>query len=493
MAAREYQDVGQLLRALQSAGIKRLSTHSASCDAETAFLAYPGYAKDTRPYIADALAHGARFAVAEATGIEPFGVDERCLVMHDLKATASELAGELLGHPSRDAVRVHAITGTNGKTSTALWTARLFELLDRPCGIVGTLGVGRPGSLKSTGLTTPDPVVLQNALASFLSEGTRHVAMEASSHGIAEGRMNAVHVRTAVFTNLSQDHLDYHGSMEAYAAVKARLFSWAGLERAVINASDAFGQQLLKSIAVPTISYAIGQDADLAASEPVWTASGMRTRFRFAGWESGHVDLPLIGRYNLENICAVLGVLLSEGFELRELVSLLPKIGSVPGRMQLLGGKDAPLAVVDYAHTPDALAKALQALAPLAEFRQGQICVVFGCGGDRDPTKRAPMGDAAAAGANRIIVTSDNPRSESPQSIMDAIASAAGFQRKRPTLIEDRAEAIDLAVRTASKQDVILIAGKGHENYQLIGGETRHFDDAEQAQSAIERHWSARV
>lgn len=461
-----------------------------------AFVAWPGAATDGRRFVRDALAAGAVAALVEREGAEAFGFDDpRVLAMPDLKAQAGAVAAAFVGHPS-DSLDMVAFTGTNGKTSSAWWMAQLLSACQRPAAVVGTLGIGQPGrDLQATGLTTPDPVTLQTALRRFVDTGVRACAVEASSIGLVEGRLNGTRIGVAVFTNFTQDHLDFHGSMDAYWAAKRRLFDWPGLQAAVINTDDPQGPALAEAMrarALDVWTVAIDAPARLSAHALTATPAGMafaieeRDAFdRVVAREA--LSLPLVGRYNVHNLLGVIAAARALDVPLSQALAACGSLGPVPGRLQAVpGGEDQPLVLVDYAHTPDAVAQALAAVAPLAARRGGAVWVVLGCGGDRDPVKRPRMAAAAEAGAARVVLTSDNPRREDPAAILDQMR--VGLQRPQAAaLIIDRAEAIAHAVAQAAPADVVLIAGKGHEDYQDIGGTKRPFSDAQQAAAALAR------
>jgi UDP-N-acetylmuramyl-tripeptide synthetase len=500
MAARSMPSVEEAVNALFAQGVRSLTTDSRRSCPGTAFLAYPGYVRDGREYVAEALARGASACVVDALGAENFAFDERTIALNDLKQSASALTGQLLerfGAAPSAQLAVTAITGTNGKTSTALWLAQALDALGMPAGVIGTLGVGRPGQLVPTGLTTPDPVVLQNTLVDFVQAGCGYCAMEASSHGIAEGRLNAVRVHTAVFTNLTQDHLDFHGSMQAYGQVKRELFFWPALKAAVVNVESDFGRELAylcDKRRLNVVRFCVERAGAnlLGATQLEVTQTGMRFVISWQG-KAVPVEVALVGRYNVENLLAVVGSLLTLGVKFDAACTAISRLSSVPGRMQMIGtvplGHARPLAVVDYAHTPDALQKALLALRPVANQRGGKLRVVFGCGGDRDASKRPLMGAAAAQFADHVTVTSDNPRTENPEHIIAQINE--GIKSLVLSVsITDRAIAIVASIREAKANDVVLIAGKGHEDYQIIGTEKLKFDDVEHARAALAAHWS---
>ena len=443
------------------------------------FLAYPGDLADGRSYIADAIARGAAAVLWQAGG--DFAWNPAWTVANlqtaGLRSLAGPLAHAVCGAPS-ERLSLIAVTGTNGKTTV---TQFLAQALAPRCAVIGTLGAGFPGSLVETGFTTPEATTLMRLLASFADEGATACALEASSIGIEEGRLNGARVDVAVFTNFTRDHLDYHGSMEAYAAAKQRLFAWPGLRSAVINLDDEAGPRMVaRTSARRVIAYGIGQ-GDVRAEALAATASGQRFELVLPDGRT-EVVTPLLGRYNVSNLLAVAAVLHDAGFVPAEVAHRLGTLVAPPGRMERVGGIGEPLVVIDYAHTPDALENVLVTLRGVAEARNGQLWALFGCGGDRDPGKRPEMGAVAARLADRVVVTSDNPRGEDPARIIAAIlAGATGA-----TAEVDRALAITRAVAEADARDVIVLAGKGHEAYQEAGGVRTPFSDIEQARRALE-------
>lgn len=470
------------------------------------FVAWPGAATDGRRFVGAALDAGATAALVEREGVEAYAFDdERVVAVPGLKVSAGAIASAFHGAPSAELDMV-AITGTNGKTSTAWWVAQLLSFCEKPCAVVGTLGMGRPpapGStaspLVATGLTTPDPVMLQSQLRRFVDEGLKACAIEASSIGLVEGRLNATQLRVAVFTNFTQDHLDFHGSMEAYWSAKAALFDWPGLASAVVNLDDARGADLAATLVgrgldVWTVAIESGDDATparLFARDLAFTDSGMALQVgerdaQGRGLGMHALSLPLVGRYNVSNLLCVLASARALGVPLADAVRACAALTPVPGRMEqaAVATPGQPLVLVDYAHTPDALEKALQALQPLARQRGGALWVVVGCGGDRDAGKRPLMAAAAEREAQRPVLTSDNPRSEDPLAILRQMV--AGLTSPDAALVEpDRAQAIALAVARADARDVVLIAGKGHEDYQDIQGVKKPFSDLLQARAAL--------
>ncbi|MBC7957788.1 MAG: UDP-N-acetylmuramoyl-L-alanyl-D-glutamate--2,6-diaminopimelate ligase [Cytophagales bacterium] len=486
-------DVGSAVAWLRSRAVHNLSTDSRRLQAGDAFIAWPGYANDGRQFVPAALAAGAAACLVEAKGAETFAFDAtRVATMNGLKAATGPLASTYLNHPSHS-LDVMAVTGTNGKTSVAWWMAQALSLLGQRCGVVGTLGVGEPpssaapsASVLSTGLTTPDPVTLQTALRRFVDSGFSACAIEASSIGIVEQRMAGTRIAVALFTNLTRDHIDYHGDMEAYWQSKAQLFAWPGLRAAVLNVDDERGAALAPSlVGLDVWTYSTKKSARLMASNVLYRDGGLA----FTLNESGHaveVRSGLIGDYNVSNLLAVIGGLRALGVPLADAARVCARLTAVPGRMQSVDSGSGPAVVVDYAHTPDALEKALQALRPFAKERGGKLWGVFGCGGNRDATKRPLMGAIAERQADQVVVTSDNPRNEVPAEILKQIA--AGMARPdRATVIEDRRVAIAHAVTQAQPHDVILIAGKGHEPDQEIAGVKHPFSDVQEAQTALAR------
>jgi UDP-N-acetylmuramoyl-L-alanyl-D-glutamate--2,6-diaminopimelate ligase len=472
--------------ASDGAMIERLSSDSRRCAPGVAFFAYPGEAADGRAHIPEALRRGASAVVweAEAFAWQPHWRVPNTAV-RDLKQQAGALAHAFYGRPS-EALWMCGVTGTNGKTSCSQWIAAVLGMLGVKSGVIGTLGSGFPGALSGLANTTPDALEVHRILKEFRGAGARAAAMEVSSHGLTQGRVNGVHFECALFTNLSHDHLDYHGSMEAYAEAKRRLFDWPGLATAVLNLDDVVGVQLAQRLTargVRTIGYSLSPLAVAPGSVTEYIAATTISPERIeiaSSWGNGATAFHHLGRFNVSNALGVLGCLLAYGARFEE---ALPRLGSLPpvaGRMEKMG--DAPLVVVDYAHTPDALEKVLQALRPAADARGGKLAVVFGAGGDRDPAKRPRMGEIAARLADRIIVTSDNPRSEDPLAIISQIEHGIDGERE---VQPDRQRAIHGAVLEAAEQDVVLVAGKGHENYQEIRGKRLPFSDTALVRAAL--------
>lgn len=380
---------------------------------------------------------------------------------------------------------VVGVTGTSGKTSVVQLLAQAFTHLGKRAATIGTLGAGLHGALCEGERTTPDVIRVHGLLAEFRGAGATHVAMEVSSHALDQHRVDGVHFDVAVFTNLTRDHLDYHHTMQAYGAAKARLFAWPGLRAAVINVDDAFGRELVAQVGSGVRVLRCGlraDDAELRAREVRTHADG--TDFELVTpWGSGVVHTRLLGRFNVANLLAVAGVLGALAVPFARLCDALAALEPVNGRMNRLGGGALPLVVVDYSHKPDALE---QALATLRAHCEGRLICVFGCGGERDRGKRPVMGAIAERLADVVFVTDDNPRGEDGDAIVAQIL--AGMQApERATVQRDRARAIDLAVTRARPGDVVLVAGKGHETYQESGGVKRPFDDLAVARATLER------
>jgi UDP-N-acetylmuramyl-tripeptide synthetase len=480
---------------LQQHGVRALSADSRSVRPGDAFIAWPGHAQDARQYVRQALAAGASACLVEAEGAEAFdfGASPFVAAVSGLKAATGPIASAFMGEPSR-ALRMVAATGTNGKTSTAWWTAQALSALGRRCGVIGTLGAGEPPSaarpdavVASTGLTTPDPITLQAALRGFADAGFEACAIEASSIGIVEHRLGGTRIEVALFTNFTQDHLDFHGTMDAYWQAKAALFAWPELRAAVLNLDDSHGAALAYSLrGRPLVvwTYSARRDARLRAANVRYEGGGLCFDVRETGIDVP-VRTPLIGDYNVSNVLAVIGGLRALGVSLADAARACSALTPVPGRMQRVAhGGTGPEVVVDYAHTPDALEKALLALQPLATQRGGALWCVFGCGGNRDAAKRPLMGALAQRHAARVVVTSDNPRHEAPKAIIEQIV--AGMQvRDNVAVFEDRRVAVAHAVGHADVRDVILVAGKGHEEYQEVAGVKLPFSDVVQALAAL--------
>ena len=453
------------------------------------FFAWPGAKGDGRKHVADAVANGAVAVLWErGDDLAPVECGVPVIEVQNLRARAGWIAHELYDKPSED-LWVVGITGTNGKTTTSRWVAQALGALDVPCGVIGTLGKGFPDQLETLGNTTPDAVLLHRTLKELAERGAAGVAVEVSSISLDHERVAGVDFDVAVFTNLSRDHLEYHRTMEAYSEAKERLFDWPRLDCAVINIDDAFGAALAARLtARGQRLIACSQRADTYGDAPVLRAKPLGvvpSGIRFTVCENAdeaEVALAAVGEFNVANALAVIGVLRARGVKLEEAAYAVSKVSPPPGRMQLVGGVGEPLVIIDYAHTPDALTKVLEAARGAARERGGRLVCVFGCGGERDPGKRPLMGEVAGRLADRTIVTNDNPRSEAPQDIADMVLAEAGAAAECEL---DRAAAIHQAVTDSGLDDVIVIAGKGHELYQEINGTHLPFSDAEQAARAL--------
>lgn len=553
------QRAAHLLANLREQGVIAHSVHSDSRQLTPGalFLAYPGERDDGRRHLSEAVRAGAAAVLWEAhsfdwsqtpaavQGLPNIGVKDLRQLAGPVAAGLYEQRATQAGIEVDRAPDVIAVTGTNGKTSCAVWIAQALALAGRRCGLVGTLGIGHVpalaagaegdavpqiSALQPNPNTTPEAVLWQRSLHDFRSQGINSVAVEASSIGLDQGRLNGTRIAVALFTNLSRDHLDYHADMQQYAQAKRRLFGMPGLQAAVLNLNDAMGCALAAELAgeaasaLRIIGYQLhdelaarsghagkAQDAvgtacwmQLHASDLRHTASGMALQLQCIDATGQRRMLPvqsrMIGRHNVENLLGVLGVLLAQGIDLQQAVRCVELLPPVPGRMQPVSATPVtaataaatasasqPMVIVDYAHTPDALQQALQALRAMAKARGGKLQVLFGCGGDRDQGKRALMGGVAAQLADAIMLTSDNPRSEAPQVILDDILH--GVPPGYPALqIEvDRALAIQQLIAQAGVRDVLLLAGKGHETTQDMAGVRTPFSDLEQAQRALQQ------
>ena len=438
------------------------------------FLALPGMVVDGRDFIGDAVASGAVAIVYEtADGFVLRGTPVPAFGVTDLRRQIGIIADRFYGTPSQRIVVV-GVTGTNGKTTCTQLLAQALDQPPRRCAVIGTLGYGFPGALNASIHTTPDAVTVHRLMADFIDQGAAQVAMEVSSHALEQGRVNGVSFDVAVFTNLTRDHLDYHGDMETYGQAKAGLFAVPGLKQAVINHDDAFGRRLLSGIGAPVrvLSYGL-EGGDVRAHEVHPLPDGLLLRVTTP---DGDMELrsPLVGRFNAYNLLAVLTTLLVLGVKPEDAAARLACAQAPSGRVERFGGaKGLPLVVVDYAHTPDALEKILLALR---EHTRGKLWCVFGCGGDRDRGKRPAMGEIAERLADRVVLTDDNPRHEPGDAI---ITDILGGMRASPEIIRDRRAAIAAAIRGCGEGDIVLIAGKGHEDYQQVGDERLPYSDRE--------------
>jgi len=485
-------DVPALLARL-GAFPRRITSDSRRVEPGVAFAAYPGLHADGRRFVPDAIARGACAVLYEARGFEwdPAWPAPNAGV-EDLQHRLGNVADFIYGSPSQR-MWMTGVTGTNGKTSCAQWIAQALDACGRRAAVLGTLGNGLVGALAPATHTTPDAAVLHELLAQFNAAGAQAVAMEVSSHGLDQGRVGGVKFDVALFTNLTRDHLDYHKTMAAYGAAKARLFTWPGLRAAVINADDPFGRSLIeagRARGQRLLSYGLGT-ADIAGTAVAMDRAGIVLEVA-TPWGRAALNSPLVGTFNAYNLLGVLGVLLASDVPLADAVVALSRLEAPAGRMQRFGGERAPLVVVDYAHTPDALEKVLSSLRGAVALGSELVCV-FGCGGDRDPGKRPQMGAIAARLADRVVITSDNPRSEDPAAIAQAVVKGILDTGVRHWTIEnDRRAAIRGAIAAAREGDVVLIADKGHETYQETGGVRRPFSDAQETRTAL-RDWNAKA
>ncbi len=469
--------------------VARLILDSRQVTVNDLFLAVPGSHVDGRLYVADAIAKGAAAVLVETEDAHlPFAWQEQVPVIpiQHLQQKLGVIAARAMGEPAKK-LRMIGVTGTNGKTSCTHFMAEALQAEGISCGIIGTLGSGLYGHLGEAALTTPDALTLQATLQNLLAQHAKAVAIEVSSHSIHQGRINGIDFEIGVFTNLTQDHLDYHGDMATYAAVKRRFLAEFPTKHVVINVDDVYGRQWAMELAANKTVYGYSTAKTESTDYPLIYASditlslhGIKARVH-SPWGEGDVVLPLIGQFNLSNGLAVLTALCVYGLPFATVLQRLSHLHPVPGRMQTVGGDGMPLVVVDYAHTPDALEKVLQALRL---HIQGELGCVFGCGGERDTGKRPLMAKVAEQLAQRVIVTNDNPRHENPAAIAEAILR--GFtDKKRVQVILDRSKAIENSIQCARATDCVLIAGKGAEHYQQIGDEKIPFDDVEQVKKAL--------
>ncbi|WP_428035558.1 UDP-N-acetylmuramoyl-L-alanyl-D-glutamate--2,6-diaminopimelate ligase [Amphritea sp.] len=479
--------LSELLPQLADSGLAQLQINGICQDSRKVkpgdlFFARDGVNHKGIDFVCSAAAEGAVAAIvddAELAAADSIDVTIPLIGVADVAAQIGEVASRFFGEPSLH-LRVVAITGTNGKTSCAHYIAQLLEQCGETCGLIGTVGNGLLGQLHEATHTTPDAIGVHRLLAELRAKGATVVVMEVSSHALDQQRVSGVHFKAAGFTNLSRDHLDYHGDMDSYGAAKARLFYNMDIDHQVVNADDAFGATILaRKDGQERIGFGESERAAVRATEVRLSATGIQAHIE-TPQGSFLLNTALIGRFNLSNLLLTVAITQKMGFDLKQIEAGLQRLTAVAGRMQLVS-RQAPLVVVDYAHTPDALEKALEALR---NHCQGQIWCVFGCGGDRDSGKRAQMAQVAERLADRIVVTSDNPRTEDPQQIISMIM--AGFDSTAAVICEsDRKLAIQRAVAALQSDDILLIAGKGHENYQDIQGVKMPFDDLAVARDAL--------
>lgn len=474
--------------------IERLVLDSRQVQPGDLFIAVPGLTVDGRRFVDDAIARGAAAVVWHSdTGSEPIPIHWRTshggtplpvIAIENLNHKVGVLADRFYAAPS-DSLYTVGITGTNGKTSISQFIAQALDE-SRHCGVMGTMGWGFLPTLHEASHTTPDAISCHCQLAAMRDKDARAVAMEVSSHALDQGRVSGVHFDCAVFTNLTHDHLDYHGSMQSYADAKARLFHWPHLQCQVINQDDAYGRELIDQCPSQCKLYTYGIDRyhgapDIYADEIRYHRKGISLRVH-APQGVGQLNVGLFGQFNIYNLLAALGVLLDAGLDFEVALTRLDKLKPVGGRMQVMTTDKQPVVIIDYAHTPDALQ---QILSATRQHEFGRLWLVFGCGGDRDKAKRPVMGAIAESFADEVILTNDNPRHESPQEIIASIR--AGINNTSDVLEEpDRARAIRYALHHAKESDVVVIAGKGHETYQQVGDEKIPFSDVD----IVKAFWS---
>jgi UDP-N-acetylmuramoyl-L-alanyl-D-glutamate--2,6-diaminopimelate ligase len=465
--------------------VRNMTADSRKVTSGSLFLAYPGDKSDGRKYIVDAIKNGASAVLWDSTDFDwnPEWQVEN-IGIANLRLQAGNIADQYYKRPSEKLWTI-GVTGTNGKTSITQWLSQCFNYLGRKTAVVGTLGNGFASALSETQNTTPDAILLQSMLADYLKQGAEVAALEVSSHGLQQGRVNGVHFDVAVLSNLSRDHLDYHGTFAEYAAAKRRLFDFSDLKMSVLNCDDEFGREIeedLKQAVAPVITYGV-EHGDVRATQLHFE----NTYFTFVVLTpqgEATVKAKLIGRFNVYNVLAVLATLLASKVSLTDAVDAIAHIQSAAGRMQLLGGGVLPLVVVDYAHSPDALEKVLTTLKEQKATSAKLVCV-FGCGGNRDAGKRELMGKIASDLADAVVVTSDNPRHESKRKIINEILQGT---QGNYLIEQDRAKAISVGIFAAKAGDIVLIAGKGHEQYQEVKGVKHYFSDTEQAEKVLKAY-----
>ncbi|GGK76931.1 UDP-N-acetylmuramoyl-L-alanyl-D-glutamate--2,6-diaminopimelate ligase [Amphritea balenae] len=462
--------------------VKGVAQDSRAVQPGDLFFARDGVSHKGIDFVCSAAAEGAVAAIvndAELAAADPIDVAIPLIGVADVAELIGEVASRFYGEPSLH-MKVVGITGTNGKTSCAHYIAQVLDYSGETSALIGTVGNGLLGQLDEASHTTPDAISLHAMLAALLQQGATSVVMEVSSHALDQHRVSGVHFDAAGFTNLSRDHLDYHGDMETYGAAKARLFNEMNIDHQVVNADDSYGVRILaQSDGQDRISFGEVAGAQVRATKVQLSTAGINAEVS-TPWGTFQMDTGLIGRFNLSNLLLTIAVTGKMGLPLSQIAEAVNAISAVPGRMQLVS-RDQPLVAVDYAHTPDALEKALEALR---NHCQGNLWCVFGCGGDRDNGKRPQMAAIAERLADKVVVTSDNPRTEDPDQIISMVL--AGFKESEPEITDvDRAQAITAAVNALQEQDILLIAGKGHENYQDIQGVKMPFDDVAVAEAAM--------
>ncbi len=463
------------------AQITSVTADSRSCAPGACFVAIRGTGADGHKYIAPAIAAGAAAVVCEDVANIPANIP--CAVVRDTRAAVGCIAQAFYGWPARKLVNI-GVTGTNGKTTVAHLVRGVLQSAGCAPAMLGTITYETGGQIKPASTTTPDPIALAAMMAEMVRCGRTHMVMEVSSHALDQERIAGVDFAAAIFTNLTGDHLDYHETMEQYLAAKRRLFERSRPDSAaVVNMEDPAGEAMAAASNGRVIMYGLDAGADLTGHVETSDVTGSKFVMSFGGQSIG-VSTPLIGRHNILNCLAAAGACLSLGMDMKTVAAGLAVTRNVPGRLQRVDVPASYRVFVDYAHTDDALTNVLSSLRPLTK---GRLIVVFGCGGDRDRTKRPRMAAVAEKLADCIVITSDNPRSEQPDVIIaEIVAGLTAAGRKKSRVIADRREAISAAIAAARADDVVLIAGKGHENYQIIGTERIHFDDAEEARRCME-------
>lgn len=454
------------------------------------FFACKGTQQDGNDFIEDAIKNGAAAILSDVdTQTTPVRLHHNIPLfpVQNLNQYIGIIAEDYFGQPNKK-LKIVGITGTNGKTSCSHFVAQALQQNNKLCGVIGTLGTGLYGKIVEGTLTTPDAITLHALFANFVEQDANYVSMEASSHSIDQGRINGIEFEVGVFTNLTRDHLDYHLTMDAYGTAKKKLFDNPLTKNAVINADDEFGRKLIENLSRDHI-YAYSTNKNVSLTKPVPISYADNVHLTLAGmsatvttpWGEGDLHVPLIGKFNLSNVLAVLTTLCLLDIPFKTALSSLSSLSSVPGRMQTFNGKNKPLVVVDYSHTPDSLEKALTSLR---EHCRGKLYCLFGCGGDRDRGKRPLMAKIAEKLADQVMVTDDNPRTESPAQIVADIVS--GFSDSAKIIVQhDRSKAIRDIIQYAQEGDCVLIAGKGAETYQQIGNEKIPFSDIEKVKEHL--------
>lgn len=478
----------------QDSKVKHLSLDSRTIEQGDIFIALAGSTMDGRQFITKALQQGAAAVLAEKhSSIAADNIDEALLQhpnvfwVQDLRNQLAGLADWFYGSPSKK-VAVMGVTGTNGKTSCCWLLAQLSNALKQPCAMMGTIGIGLPSQLQGAQNTTADIVSTQRYLAQLAAQGIHRVAIEVSSHGLEQKRTQGLRFDSSVFTHLSRDHLDYHGSMDNYAQVKSKLFSEHSYQHAILGLDDAYYGMMRQACGdhLSVVTWSVDNPTANVYLSDIHALPNGFSAYLHTPWGEGEFKTKLLGRFNLANLLAVIATLGAQGHAIADLLPLLPQLNAPVGRMQLFGGGPKPTVLVDYAHTPDAITSVLQAIQT---HKASRVICLYGCGGDRDRGKRPLMTQAALNGADVVILTSDNSRTESPQQIFaDALAEVSENDHRRMTLIPDRGQAIAETIAAAAVDDIILIAGRGHETHLDIGGEKILFVDSEYAIASLEQY-----